>query len=134
MTALASDQPTAIRPSTRTKVGLVLCGLLGLVDIFSLALIGQAKDGEPGPPAAVLVVGAVLGVITLAGVVMGWRTGSRTAFRIVAAARILSALTSVPAFFVEDVSGGFVAGAGAGIIVTLVAVWLLLSGPSRSHA
>ena len=111
----------------KNKIGLVLCGLLGLADTSSIALIGQLSPGEPGPPAAVLVFAAVMGVVTVAAAVYTWRTRGRLGARIVAGSRVLSALTALPAFFVADVSPGLVAGAGAGILITLVGIWLLLS-------
>jgi hypothetical protein len=73
------------------------------------------------PPAVVLIGAAVVGIITLAAVVHTWRTRSRVG------SRILSALTELPAFFVDDVSGVLVAVAGAGVVLTLVAVWLVLA-------
>ncbi len=116
--------------SGKNKTGLVLCGLLAAADIASLAALSQ-RGTDNGPPAAVLVANAVLGVLTIAAVIFTWRTRSRLGARIAAAARVLSALTAVPAFFVDDVSTGFVAGAGAAVVVTLVAIWLLLSRPDR---
>lgn len=112
----------------RNKTGLVLAALLGLADVLSLA--GPQPDpGQPGPPTAVLVAGTVFGVITLAGVGYAWRTGNRVGSRVVAGARILSALLAVPAFFVEGVPAGLVALAASGIVVTILCVWLVLSPP-----
>ena len=114
--------------SGKNKTGLVLCGLLGAADVASLAALSQ-HGTDNGPPAAVLVANAVLGVLTIAAVIFTWRTRSRLGARIAAAARVLSALTAVPAFFVDDVSTGFIAGGGAVVVLTLLAVWLLLSRP-----
>jgi hypothetical protein len=116
----------------KNKIGLVLCGLLGLADIASLAAIpGSTDSDEPGPPVPVLLAGAALGVVTLVGVVYTWRTGNRIGARVVSGARILSALGAMPAFFVEDVSAGLVLTAGLLVVVTLVAVGLTLARPSR---
>lgn len=118
--------------SGKNKAGLVLCGLLGATDVASLAALGQQGAGESGPPAAVIVAAAALGILTLVAVVVTWRTRSRLGARLVAASRVLSALSAVPAFFVEDVGTGFVAAAATAVLLTLVAIWLLLSPPSRA--
>lgn len=116
--------------STKNKAGLALCGLLGASDIAGLAAIDAAKPGEQGPPTAILISGAVLGVITLVVVVFTWRTHSRMGTRIIAATRILSALSSLPAFLLDNVPAVAIVIAGSGIVITLVAVWLLLARPS----
>jgi hypothetical protein len=116
--------------STRNKVGLALCGLLGTADIVGLAFIGAAEPGVQGPPTAVIVSSAVMGVITLVALVFTWRSGSRLGSRIIAATRILSALTGVPAFLLDNVPPLGIVIAGGGIVITLVAVWLLLSRPT----
>jgi hypothetical protein len=129
MTAAARTGNTAL--STRNKAGLVLAGLLGLADIVSLGAIGQPDSGEAGPPVPVLIASAILGVITLIVMVYTWRTANRAGARLVAGTRVLSAITSLPAFFVSDVSPGLVALAAGGIIVTLIAVGLVLSRPAQ---
>jgi hypothetical protein len=108
-----------MKRTTGTTVGLILAGLLGLTDA-----IGIVTGGGEGPPFPVVVAGSVLGVITLVGVVLGWR-GSRAGIVAVIVTRLLSALTAVPAFFVDDVPAGAVGVAGFGIGVTLLAVTLL---------
>jgi hypothetical protein len=113
-------------PTRRNKIGLVLCGLLGLGDIIGLVAIGSPSDGNNGPPKGILISSAILGVITVAAVIRTWRARSRPAARVVAGSRVLSALTSVPAFFVGDVPAGLIIVAGAGIAVTLISVWLIL--------
>jgi hypothetical protein len=129
MTSGTAARTGTERLSVRNKVGLVICGLLGLADVVGMFAISQPVEGEEGPPTAVLVAAGVLGVVTVIAVVFTWRTGSRVGSRIAAAARILSALTALPAFFVDDVSGGLVALAGGGVLLTLVAVWLVLAPP-----
>ena len=114
--------------SGRNKTGLVLAALLGLADLVSLAG-PEPGPGEQGPPIAVLVAASVLGLVTLLGVAYTWRTGNRVGSRVVAGTRILSAVTAVPAFFVEGVPAGFVAAAAAGVVVTVICVWLVLSPP-----
>jgi hypothetical protein len=114
--------------SGKNKAGLVLAALLGLADLASLAG-PEPGPGEQGPPMGVLVAASVLGLITLVGVAYAWRTGNRVGSRVVAGARILSAVSAVPAFFVEGVPAGLVAVAATGVIATIVCVWLVLSPP-----
>ncbi len=105
--------------SRTTTVGLALAALLGLGEIVSLPF----GDGEH-PPLVVAVAGAVLGLVTLAGVVTGWR-GSRAGIVAVIVTRLLSALTAVPAFLVDGVPAPALAAAAVGIAVTLASVALV---------
>jgi hypothetical protein len=117
--------------STRQRVGLALAGLLSAVNIPSAFF--PAPDGEEGPPAAVLVVGSILGVIGLVAVIIAWRTGSRAATRVAAGALIINVLTSLPAFFV-DVPAGVKLAVGVGVIVTIAAIVLMFSSSRRDAA
>lgn len=111
---------------TRTvTVGLVIAGLLGLTDIIATPL----TDGEH-PPWVIAIAGGVLGVITVVGVVFAWR-GSRGGAAAVIVSRLLSALTAVPALFVDGVPSGLRVIAGIGILVTLLAVALIAGGLRR---
>jgi hypothetical protein len=112
----------------RNKIGLVLAGLLALSDVLSI--LGPTPDGQEGPPFAVLLLGCLLGVVTLAAIVPAWRSGSRTALRVVAGTRILSALLSIPAFFV-DIPPGLRALAAVGFALTVVCVVLVLAPTNR---
>jgi O-antigen/teichoic acid export membrane protein len=111
------------------KVGLVLSALLGAIDVLSIAGAGA----DDGPPAAVLVIGFVLGLVTLVGVWLAWR-GDARGFPAVVASRVLSALLGVPAFFADDAPDWAPAAVGAGIVLTAVALWLLYSGRRRPAA
>ena len=98
------------------RIGLILAALLALSDLFSFAL---------GPlPVEVVVAATALGVITLAALVPAWR-GGRTALRVVAVSRIVSALLAVPAFFADDVPAGVQAGAAIAILLAAASVALL---------
>lgn len=116
-------------PTTnRQKVGLVLAGLLSAVNIpFAFF---PTPDGETGPPMAILIVGAILGVIGLVAVVIAWRSGSRAAIRVAAGALIINLLTSLPAFFV-DVPAGVKLGVGVSVLLTVLAIVLMFASPSR---
>ncbi|WP_405143684.1 hypothetical protein OG589_39180 [Sphaerisporangium sp. NBC_01403] len=100
-------------------VGLILGGLLGLIDVVSLPF----GDGEH-PPFAVAVAGAVLGLITLVGVALAWR-GSRAGAVAVIVARLLSGLTAVPAFFADGVPAEAMGAAAVGVVLTLGCIALV---------
>jgi MFS family permease len=72
-----------------------------------------------------LEAGAIAGLP--AGGALVARTGSRAGLRIMAVARILSAITALPAFFVPDVPALFVTWGAATVVLTIVAVVLLMS-------
>lgn len=114
----------------KNKIGLGLAALLGLSDVTSP--FWPAPEGATnGPPFAVLVAGAVLGLITLVCVVHTWRTGSRISARLIAGTRILSILGAMPAFFVSGIPPVAVAIVAALVLLTIISVVLVLSRPSR---
>lgn len=119
--------------SVKNKVGLVLATLLGLNGVVSMFLLAGVDDQPEasGPPLPVLVVGGVLGVITLLAVAWTWRTGSRVGARVIAGVRILSALLAVPGFFVSDVPAAVVAEAATVVVVTIATIVLVLARPAR---
>lgn len=123
-----TDTPTATTSTRRQKVGLVLAGLLSLGNVSSA--FGPQLDGEVGPPAVVLWAGTVLGVIGLVAVVVAWRTGSRAALRVAALALIITALTAVPAFFV-DVPASIKILVSVSVLLTVAAVVLMFSSARR---
>ncbi|WP_416981353.1 hypothetical protein [Streptomyces sp. T028] len=125
------SQTAAVHSLTRkNKVGLVLAGALGLLDLTSL--IGPPADNAdtPGPPLAILIAGTVLGLITVIAVVYTWRTADRTGSRAVAGSRTLSVITALPAFFVDGVPAWLVLVVSAVVIISVVAVALVLSSPA----
>jgi O-antigen/teichoic acid export membrane protein len=109
------------------RAGLIIALLLGLLDLS--APFTPTPDGEDGPPYAILLIDAVLGLITVVAVVIAWRTARRGAVRIAAGARIISAVTALPAFFVE-VPAALQAAVGLFVVVTIACVVLMLA-PSR---
>lgn len=108
-----------MKRTTGITIGLVLAGLLGLADVVSLPF----GDGET-PPVPVAIASAILGLITLTGVVLAWR-GRRGGIVAVIVTRLLSALSAVPAFFVDDVPGPLVGVAAFGVGVTLASIVLV---------
>ncbi len=121
---------TAPALSTRNKVGLAIAGVLGLFDCAALL---TPYPEEPGPPVGILVLDTILGVITVVAVVIGWRAARRSALRVAAGARILSAITALPAFFV-DVPAAVKLLVSVFVVVTVVAVVLMLAPAQRAAA
>jgi hypothetical protein len=113
--------------STRQKVGLVLAGLISLINIPGA--FSPTPDGETGPPYAILLLGSVLGVVGLVAAVIAWR-GNRAALRVAAGTLVVNALTSLPAFFVDVPAFIKLAVAGS-IIVTVVTLILMFSTTRR---
>ena len=74
-----------------------------------------------------------MGVITVVAVVIGWRAARRSALRVAAGARILSAITALPAFFV-DVPAALKLLVSVFVVVTVVAVVLMLAPARRATA
>lgn len=107
-------------PGRRT--GLVILGLLSLVDVATLPL----TDGEH-PPYAVAALATLLGVASLVLIVEAFRDSSRS-LRLLIGLRVLSAVTALPAFFVDGVPAAAQALAGAIIGLTAVAVLLAAGG------
>jgi hypothetical protein len=67
--------------------------------------------------------------VTLIAVVWAWRKVNRTAARIVAAARIVSVISALPAFFV-DVPAWIKVGVAVVVVLTVISVTLMLT-PTR---
>jgi hypothetical protein len=125
----ATTSSVSTPPLTRlNRAGLVLAGLLGLADIT--APFESTPEGEVGPPFAILLLDGLLGLITVVAVVVAWRTLRRGAIRIAAGARIISALTAFPAFFV-DVPAVIKVVVGVFVLATAAAVTMMLSPPRR---
>jgi hypothetical protein len=108
--------------------GLLLAVLLSVLDIAGLA--GLFID--PGPPAALAIAGAALGIITIAGIRPLWR-GSRTGIVTVIGTRLLSALLSLPVFFAAEAPGWAKTVAVAALVLTATGVTLILAGTSTAR-
>lgn len=115
--------------SRTLTTGLVLCAVLGVVDVVSVAGLGS----DEGPPPAIIVLGAVAGIVTLIGVRLAWKD-QRGGIAAVVASRVISALSGIPAFFVDDVPDWVPVAVGAGIALTAVALSLLYVGLRQGPA
>jgi hypothetical protein len=121
MTAMTT---TSVTPITgRFRAGLAISAFLGVTNIPFLFVPGP--DGDSGPPTLVLVVSGLLGLVCVACAVVAWRSGNRLAVRINAAALIINALLSMPAFFV-DIAAFVKVSAAVSVLLTVVALVLTL--------
>lgn len=100
--------------------GLVICALLGLLDLIGLAGLGM----DPRPPAGVVFGGATLGAITLAAAVATWR-GSRGGLLTVITSRAVSALLGVPVFFADEAPEWAQITTAIVILATVIGIGLL---------
>lgn len=108
------------------KLGAALLGLLSVADL-SLPFV---TDGEH-PPMSIAVICAGLGAASIVCLVGAWR-GQRPALFGLVATRLLSALLTLPAFFVSGVPAAGVA-ASAGIVgLTVLGIVLALAGSRQA--
>lgn len=108
----------------KNKAGFVLAALLGLIDVP--AFLGPTPQGEVGPPTAVLVLGTLCGLVTVAAVAYGWARHSWPAIRAAAGARVVSMLLAMPAFFVDGIPGTVRVATAAFVLLTIATVVLML--------
>jgi hypothetical protein len=111
----------------RQKAGLVLAAVISAANIPSV--FSPTPDGKEGPPFAVLLVGAILGVVGLVAAVLAWR-GSRAALRVCAGSLIVNLLLTLPAFFV-DVPSWIKAASAFFTLMTVAAIVLMFSSSRR---
>ena len=105
------------------NIGLGLCAVLAAVDI--IGLIGFAMPDD-APPAVVMVVAAILGVVTLAALKPA-HARRRRGTAIVVWSRVLSALWGIPVYFAPDAPGWAEGAVAVFIALTAVALGLLLA-------
>ncbi len=110
--------------SGANKCGMVLAGLLGLVDVPTA--LYSAPAGMVSPHRAVLVSASVCGALTLVGVVAGLWRRYHWSFLTVLGSRLVSMLLGLAAFTVSPVESNIRAFAVASIPLTLIAVALIL--------
>jgi hypothetical protein len=110
-----------------STAGLVICALLGLLELVGVAGI----NSEDAPPAAVVLIGGALGVITLVGVFLAWQ-GKRVGVITAVGSRLISAALAIPVFFTEAPNWARVVVAIA--LACTVAAVVLLSGAMRPRS
>jgi peptidoglycan/LPS O-acetylase OafA/YrhL len=111
--------------TTPRMAGHVLGILVALGHVASVGI--PTASGKPGPPLAVLVIGAGLGLAVIALLTLSWRRDSREARRIAAILLVLAALGALPGMFVAGASTALTFAAGALVLVTVAAVVLLFA-------
>ena len=99
MNTIATQRQSPAAVTKRTKWGLALAVLLGLSNVPFL--FAPTPDGQDGPPYAVLVLSAALGLASIATAAIAWKTGGRTAIRLTVACVIVNAVTTIPALFAD---------------------------------
>ncbi len=104
----------------KLNVGLGLCAVLAGVDI--IGLVGLAMPDE-APPAVMIVVAAILGLLTLAALKPAY-AGQRGGRATVVWSRVLSALWGIPVYFASDAPGW--AEVATAVLIALTAVALVL--------
>ena len=117
--------------STANKIGFVLALLLGLVNVSSVA--SPTPDGEVGPPTAILIVDAVLGLGVIIAFLIGWLRRSKAAIRAATVLLLLTAITALPAFVEDGVPSAVVAMAAAYVLITIVTIVLMLKPGRESN-
>jgi hypothetical protein len=108
------------------RAGLIVLGVLSVFDL----LLPLLTDGEH-PPIAVALVAAALGLASLVLIVSAWRGATRAVIPLIVL-RVLSAISAVPAVFVAGVPQAVVLAAGAGVLVTIVGITLVLATRIRA--
>ncbi len=112
--------------SGKNKVGLGLAGLLGVLDIASYFLTPDPSADMPGPPHSIVLLDVALGVITVIAVFLAFRSPNKVNVGVTVTARVVSALTAVPAYF-AGVPSSILVLVTAFILATIVSVWLTFS-------
>lgn len=112
--------------SSLHRTGLVLLALLALGDVA----LPFTTDGEH-PPMWVAIVGLVLGVASLVCLPAAWRGRTPALFGLLGT-RVVSALLSLPAFFVDDVPGEVLGIVVLTVALTVVGAVLALAGSRQA--
>ncbi|ONH26564.1 hypothetical protein BL253_24205 [Pseudofrankia asymbiotica] len=111
--------------SRRNRAGLGFAVVLGAAELAGPAL-PIPSFARSGPVAATIAFGTLLGAITMVSAVALLTTRSRTALRVVAASRLFSLLSAIPAFFRDVVPPGLVVVAALWVLLNLLAVELMV--------
>jgi hypothetical protein len=112
--------------SRNVTIGLVVLAVLGPLDVVGVAGAGL----EDAPPLGVLLVGALLGVVTLVGVKMAW-TAAPHGITLAVVSRIGSALLGLPVFVVNDTPAWAKALVAACILATVLGLALVSTARRR---
>ncbi len=101
------------------RAGLAILGLLSLADCSMLLL----TDGNT-PPYSVAALVTALGLVSLVLVVRASQDSSRP-LRLLVGLRVLSSVTALPAFLVDDVPAAGQAAAATTVVLTVMGILLV---------
>jgi hypothetical protein len=124
-TVVETGEPEVQEMKSIYRVGLGILGVLSLADVAGPLL----TDGQH-PPMSVALVGAGIGVVSLVLLVFAFRGRTAAAVGLVVA-RVISAVTAVPAFFVSGVPAVAMIVASVFIGLTVLGIVCLLAGLRR---
>ncbi len=111
------------------RTGLGLAAALGVLDVITGV---QAVAGVFFAPPEMGIAMIALGLITVVLVPMAW-TGRRWPARAAVAARVLSAMTALPSFFVPGVPAAGTVAASVGILLAAAVALLVAFGMAGSR-
>jgi len=123
-----TNSQTVDRPPSLPAAPAAIFAILGLVDIGLLGVIGSSI----APPLPVSIFVALLGLVTLLALVPA-RRHSRPALITAVAARVVSAVLALAAFF-ADAPAWVMTVEGLVIVATIVAIVLLRRQPRPQTA
>ena len=123
----APDVNALTASSSRARVGLALLGVTGLLDLTFLFALGDSDSPKP-----VVIIGAVAGLVTLAGVANAWR-GRRGGVFVVLGALVVDLVLDVPAYFL-DAPGWVLAVVTATLALLVIGVALIAPSLRRPRA
>jgi uncharacterized membrane protein YfcA len=112
---------SALSPARKT--GHILGFILAALHVASLGI--PTPDGEEGPPFAVLLVGAALGIAVIVLLALSWTRDSRTPRRIAAVLLVIAALGAVPGLLVSGAPVALQIAAGVLVLLTIATIVLL---------
>lgn len=107
------------------RIGLMILGVLSLVDVAGPLM----TDGD-NPPMSVALAGALLGAASLVCAYLAWR-GSHRAVLPLVALRLLSAISTTPAFFAGDFPAAIRGLAAVIVLLSIVGVALVIGSRGR---
>lgn len=113
---------TPITPPTPLRAGLATSAVVGASQFAFLHPDIDWGNADPGVPS--IVLGAVIGLVSVVCAILAWNSGKRRLIRINAAALIVNGLLVVPGLFVDTTA--FIKLATAILLVTTVAAVILL--------
>jgi hypothetical protein len=110
---------------TTSKKGLAALAVAGVLDLFSLLVLGSPDSA----PVGVVLTVSGLGLVTLVGVAAAWR-GSRAGLLTAVVARVVDSALGIPAFFL-DAPAWVLALIVAMLVLSVVGVVLVASDLRR---